>query len=125
MSAVPLQIASYREHLRAKLQERGIPEHLHSGLLAYFTERRPVGSFLRACLENNLSDAVLRADDHSVKAIKGLVEFLKLARTRAGVELAGGRRRPGSVTRVPSQPRSINSEGAHRYELEFLCRWHT
>lgn len=73
----PLVLQEYREHLQEKLAERSIPDHLWPGLLAYFTQRRPVGSFLTACLENNLKDAMLRAADPStVAAIKGIVEFL-------------------------------------------------
>lgn len=69
-------IEEYRAHLQVRLEERGIPEHLQPGLLAYFTERRPVGGFLTACLCDHLSIAVVRADDESVLALKGIVEFL-------------------------------------------------
>lgn len=76
-AALPIQIQAYRDHLQEKLFERSIPDHLHPGLLAYFTERRPVGSFLKACLENNLQEARMRAADaQTYFAIKGIVEFL-------------------------------------------------
>jgi hypothetical protein len=73
----PIDVQVYRDHLQEKLAERSIPDHLWPGLLAYFTERRRVGSFLTACLENNLQDAMLRAaDPATVVAVKGIVEFL-------------------------------------------------
>ena len=72
----PLVIQQYRDHLQEKMCERSIPDHLQPGLLAYFTVRRPVGSFLTACLENDLRQAALCADDTSARALKGIVEFL-------------------------------------------------
>lgn len=69
-------LTAYRAHLTLRLTERGVPEHLHRGLLAYFTERRPVGHFLTALLENNLVEAMRRADDESAVALRRLVEFL-------------------------------------------------
>jgi hypothetical protein len=40
-----------------------VPLTLHKGLVRYFLDGIPPGHFLRAVLENNLQDAVLRADE--------------------------------------------------------------
>lgn len=66
----------YRAHLRHRLADCRVPEHLQSGLLAYLTERRPVGRFLTAVLENNLLEAVQRADPASDAALRNIVNFL-------------------------------------------------
>lgn len=67
---------AYREHLRARLIENGVPESLHEGLTEYLAARRPVGSFLTAVLENNLTQAVLRADPMNALSLYQIVLFL-------------------------------------------------
>jgi hypothetical protein len=52
----------YRAHLHRRLDASGVPASLHNGLVEYFAARRPTGSFLRACLANDFSQACLRAD---------------------------------------------------------------
>jgi hypothetical protein len=77
MSARELeQIARYREHLAIRLVECRVPDSLHEGLLAYFTERRPTGSFLEACLTNDLMKAATRADEINAPALHLIVRFL-------------------------------------------------
>jgi hypothetical protein len=70
----------YRAHLRARLRECDVPPTLHSGLVEYVAARRPTGSFLRACLENDLREACVRADDvnrwHLVDIVKCLNAFV-------------------------------------------------
>jgi hypothetical protein len=56
-------MTDYRAHLRQRLRESGVPTSLQEGLLEYFAARRPTGGFLRACLENNYTEACMRADD--------------------------------------------------------------
>lgn len=70
------QVATYREHLQTRLFACDVPETLHDGLLAYFTERRPTGSFLRACLSNDLTQAIRRADPINQVALLRIVGFL-------------------------------------------------
>jgi hypothetical protein len=67
---------NYRAHLRQRLLESNVPESLHSGLVEYFAARRPTGSFLRAVLENDLSQACLRADDVNRWHVADLALFL-------------------------------------------------
>lgn len=76
IAPLPPTLQEYRDYLHEKLVERGVPDHLHSGLLAYFTQRRPTGDFLRACLENNFMNAALRADDASERALRRIGQFL-------------------------------------------------
>jgi len=65
-----------RDHLRARLVERGVPVHLHEGLLAYILERREPGQFLRAVLRNDLLDAVMRMSPGSFEVLRAVVLFL-------------------------------------------------
>ena len=52
-----------------------IPPHMREGIRAYVTERRPIGGFLTALLSNDLTNAVMRADDANRAA---LVEWVGL-----------------------------------------------
>lgn len=65
-----------RQHLRSRLEEHRVPEHLHLGLVEYITERRETGSFLKAVLENNLSEAVGRMAPFDGEGLRGLISFL-------------------------------------------------
>lgn len=53
-----------------------IPEHMHESIAAYILEGRRPGHFLRAVLENNLAEAVGRADGDNRDALAGWVLFL-------------------------------------------------
>lgn len=66
------------EQLRAEIEGpiQHLPQHLRSGLADYLTHRQPTGRFLRAILENDLREAVLRADPVSQGAFRELVLFL-------------------------------------------------
>ena len=66
----------YRAHLRERLDLCRVPESLHSGLVEYFAARRRPGGFLSAVLQNDLRDAVLRADVENLARIGSLVMFL-------------------------------------------------
>lgn len=66
----------YRTYLRRRLVECDVPEHLHKGLIEYVAARRPVGSFLTACLSNDLLDAAVRADDVSRPRLYTIAFFL-------------------------------------------------
>lgn len=69
-------MTKYRTHLRMRLVESQIPEHLHEGLVEYFAARRPVGSFLTAVLENDLRGAASRADEVNRYCLAEIVMFL-------------------------------------------------
>jgi hypothetical protein len=53
-----------------------IPPHMLSSLNAYIEFGQHVGHFLTAVLENNLSEAVGRADDENVKLLPAYVRYL-------------------------------------------------
>lgn len=59
----PALEAEYREHLRRRLTESQVAQHLHEGLVEYIAARRPVGSFLMAVLTNDLKEACGRGDE--------------------------------------------------------------
>ena len=56
----------------------GVPIHLHQGLLRYLHDGVPPGNFLQAVIRNDLSDAILRADDECLGSIKGIVGFFNM-----------------------------------------------
>jgi hypothetical protein len=66
----------YRTHLRQRLEDAEVPRGLHTGLVEYFAARRPTGSFLQACLENDFGQACLRADVENRFALYELALFL-------------------------------------------------
>ena len=53
-----------------------LPEVIFSAFKAYVFERRPVGHFVTACLENNFGDAVCRADASNYKALRRIAQFI-------------------------------------------------
>ena len=59
-----------------KMSEYGIPDRMQGGLIRYFNQRIPPGHFLTAVLENNLVEAVNRADDENVHCLKAYVMWL-------------------------------------------------
>ena len=57
---------------------RGItlPGNLRESIDRYVNERVPTGGFLRACINDSLRDAVVRADEDSLVAIPAIVGYL-------------------------------------------------
>ncbi len=53
-----------------------IPAHLLGGLDRYIRDRLPTGQFLRAVLENNLTEAYSRGNIDSVEVLPALVQYL-------------------------------------------------
>lgn len=55
---------------------RPVPPDLMDGLFAYVETGRPVGHFLRACIDNDLGQAIARADDSSLQALPAIAGWL-------------------------------------------------
>jgi hypothetical protein len=53
-----------------------IPEHIMASIDRYANDKIPTGGFLRACLENNLSEAIGRADSACQAALKEIVMYI-------------------------------------------------
>ena len=53
-----------------------LPSHLRDGIRLYIEYKIKPGQFLTAVLENNLSQAVNRADDNSLSNLKEIVCFV-------------------------------------------------
>ena len=54
-----------------------IPSYMHGGLIRYFNNGIPPGSFMSAVLENNLVEAQGRADSNNAEIIPEYVRFLQ------------------------------------------------
>lgn len=54
----------------------GIPERIKESLDAYVKERRPTGGFLRAVLENNLSESFATADIDNRECMFDIVGYV-------------------------------------------------
>lgn len=66
----------YVAHLQERLTQCNVPATLHDGLARYIAERRPVGGFLRAVLENDLMNTYRRADEGALPKVHYIVSFL-------------------------------------------------
>jgi len=64
-----------REELEKGLVSLHIPHHMHAAIRTHVNDRRPVGDFLTALLENNLKESVIRADHINLAA---LVDWCRL-----------------------------------------------
>lgn len=53
-----------------------VPGHLWDGLRRHCIDGGGVGLFLTAVLDNNLREAVARADDQSLAGLRAIVQFL-------------------------------------------------
>jgi len=53
-----------------------IPQRILESLGAYVNERRPTGGFLRAILENNLMEAMGRADEDNRQCLFHIVSYI-------------------------------------------------
>ena len=53
-----------------------LPEHLRRGMRGYVEHGQPVGSFLRAVLQDNLMLTVIKADPESLAALKDIMNFV-------------------------------------------------
>jgi hypothetical protein len=64
----------YEVYLMHPLQPY-LPEHMRDAMKLYLEDRISPGSFLRAVLENNLSEAVSRADHINLGYLSNIVSF--------------------------------------------------
>lgn len=69
-------IINEARRLEERLIKAGVPEHLRSGLVCYLLHHIPPGHFLTAVLENDLMEAMGRADELSLVGLFSLVSFL-------------------------------------------------
>ena len=58
---------------KAKMSEYGIPSYMHGALTRYYENGLGPGNFLTAVINNDLSEAVGRADEANVVALKAYV----------------------------------------------------
>ncbi len=58
------------------MSEQGIPSYMHEGLICYYENGIPPGSFLTAVLNNDLKEAIGRADNVNKNCIKSYVLWL-------------------------------------------------
>ena len=56
-----------------KMTEYGIPQHMQGGIIRYYERGLSPGHFLTAVIQNNLSEAVGRADEENVQLLKAYV----------------------------------------------------
>ena len=61
------------QRARDKLNEYGVPPHMHSGIIMYVEEGVPPGDFLSAVINNDLREACGRADDHNIRRLHTFV----------------------------------------------------
>lgn len=54
-----------------------VPQHDRAGLVRYITEHTGVGSFLRAVIQNDLSEAATRADKSNLRNLPAIVIWLR------------------------------------------------
>ena len=65
-----------RNQLYQKLEELGIPSHMHGAMVRYLVDHIAPGDFLQAVLENDLKEACNRADDINILRLPEYVRFL-------------------------------------------------
>jgi hypothetical protein len=53
---------------KTRLQKRGIPEHMHEGVISYLVHHRPVGGFLEAMISGDWPLAARAADKDNAAA---------------------------------------------------------
>jgi hypothetical protein len=58
------------------LEEERVPWHDHDSLIQYVLRGRPVGDFLQAVIENNLTEAFGRADEENRRCLFEICAWL-------------------------------------------------
>ena len=64
------------DNIDAVLNQYSVPEGLHPGLKRYLLERVEPGSFLLACLCNDLMAAVTNADEFNIYRLRDIMRFM-------------------------------------------------
>ena len=67
---------TYKDNLKLKALECGVPEHCVDGLINYISDRIPPGGFLEALLSNDLAEACGRADEINKHRLYEYMTFL-------------------------------------------------
>ena len=62
--------------LQRDLEKHNIPEHMRPGVMRYIMKGIPPGGFLTAVLENDLFEAMSRADSDNIEALRNWVLFI-------------------------------------------------
>lgn len=57
------------------MSKYGIPDEMHGGIIRYFENGIPPGSFLCAVINNDLQEAVARADDTNLYRLRNYVQW--------------------------------------------------
>ena len=58
---------------KLKMSEYGIPEYMHGAIIRYYENGIEPGDFLTAVINNDLTEAIGRADDTNVNALKAYI----------------------------------------------------
>ncbi|MBD3277136.1 MAG: hypothetical protein GF388_02455 [Candidatus Aegiribacteria sp.] len=61
---------------RGRCVKRGIPSHMHDGIVGYLVYGQPTGSFLNHVLHNRLVDSLGKADSENLRAIYSYGDLL-------------------------------------------------
>lgn len=64
------------QHFAQRLDARGVPEHLHEGILMWLCAGILPGHFLRAVLNNEFVEVMRRSDETSRAGLPALAEFM-------------------------------------------------
>lgn len=65
-----------REYYEQKLQECGVPYHMHGGFVRYLVDFIEPGDFMLAVLRNQLTESFGRADDMNRKHMFEIATFV-------------------------------------------------
>jgi hypothetical protein len=58
------------------VREMNIPDNIRSSLDRYVSQHYETSGFLRAVLENNLKEAVFRADEKNILILRDIVNYI-------------------------------------------------
>jgi len=66
----------HEENLEKGLKKYRIPLYMHKTIRAYVNDHKVPGQFLQSVIKNDLREAVMRADDKNLLAMKGWLGLL-------------------------------------------------
>ncbi|MCR4300672.1 MAG: hypothetical protein NUV51_03605 [Sulfuricaulis sp.] len=76
MTPTPSSVESAEQSTPYTFRDWYIPDRMMEALTRYVEQHVPTGDFLLAVLENNLSEAVGRADDENLQNLPAYVAYL-------------------------------------------------